>query len=542
MKKTLCFILSLFLAFSAVACGKKESKSIRLDMEELVTNLDPQFATSNYAKVILSNTMEGLVRQDETGSMIPAVAENFTISSDGTIYTFHLRKDAVWTAADGSKETEKVPVTAHDFVFAFQRMFNPQVPSPYSGEYLMIKGASQALAGEISPGEVGVKAVDDHTLQIMLTEPSPFFIQRLAATPALPCNEAFFNETRARYGLSQKYLMSNGPFMVSRWDNEKYILMEKNEGYYGAQDISCPSVYFYCSRLTDDDGNTITTPRELFLEQKADIARVEYSDIEALAKKGYFHEAFDDKVWVLLPNQNSTVLANENIRKAVCGVLEREELVNRAPERYDASDSLVPPDTHIFDKTYQELRGKASVLVLEEQQARELVNTGCAELGIGKMPTLSLILPQSAELSSLGGYFQKLWQQKLGIYVNMEVLPDNDFQKAIRSSTGWDLAFYPVEVKGEGPSSTLSSFLSTSSDNISGYSNEEYDQLLKQVQTALQVSDVVTMYKNAEEILMQSGAAVPLYVQSTYYATGKDVSGVDLFAGGGMSFRNARRD
>ena len=217
-KKLIALFTAFFMLLSLSACSEQKTQPIRIDIPSPIKNLDPQFATDMIAQTIIANTFEGLVRKTIDGEIVPAVAESFTVSPDLKTYTFHLRKDVLWQ--------NDTPVTAHDFVFAFQRMFHPQVPSPFAQQYIMIENAPQVLSGELPNSLLGVKAKDDYTLIFTLSKASPLFLERLCEPSASPCNETFFNETRARYGLGKGYIMGNGVFTISSWDNEKSIVIK----------------------------------------------------------------------------------------------------------------------------------------------------------------------------------------------------------------------------------------------------------------------------------------------------------------------------
>ena len=536
MKRFLCFAAAAVLALGLGGCGGKGSKAIRLDMTGPIYNLDPQFATDPYARMIISNCFEGLVRQEADGTMVPAAAEDFTLSADGLTYTFTLREDTRW----GGGDREPIPVTAYDFQFAFRRLFDPETPSPYSGEYLMIRGGAEALAGEIPVEGIGVEALDGRTLRITLTQAAPFFLQRLAATPAMPCNPEFFEETRARYGLETQYMIFNGPYQVGVWDNEGYISLEASASYWNAGRLNCPRVLLYCSRLQQDDG-TLLTPRELFLEGDSEVARVEYGDLEALLRDGAAYISFDDSVWVLAFNQRSGALSSAAVRQALAGVLERSELDQRVSEQFTLSNSLVPAGAKVFDKTYQELAGQPELLSLGSQEARQLLAQGLEEAGYASLPTLTLMLPQSADMGSLGGYFQKLWQQGLNQYVNLNILEDSGFQSALRSGQGWDMAILPVQVENQDPAGALTAFETGSPANYTGFGDPEFDRLLGEAQMASQLDEAVELYRQAEQFLIDQGVAVPLYTQSAYYAVAGDVTGLEIRSGGMMDFRMAWR-
>lgn len=535
------YALGVLVLLGLVGCGSHPSKNIRLDMDEQIYSLDPQFSTGYYAQMIIANSFEGLMRQEADGTIASGVSENFTISEDGRKYTFYLRKDVRWSRrGDRGEEVDGGPVTAWDFEFAFHRLFDPEIPSPYGRQYLMISGAKEAMDGEIPVEEVGVHAVDDYTLVITLTDPSPFFLQRLTSTSTMPCNKKFFTETRARYGLGNQYLQFNGPFLISTWDMENYIILNGSNLYRGAEELSCPRVIFYTNRLTQKEGNIIS-PRQLFLNGNADIAQVEYEDLDNLISKGNSYVTFDDKVWVLAFNPKSQIFSNLNIRLAFASVLNREELMVRADQRYTLANSFVAPRAMVFDKSYQEL--VSSNLIFPEAdsvQAGQFLTNGLKELGLDSLPALTLLLPQSAEFGSLGGYYQKLWQQGINQYVNLKILSDDDHDKALATGN-WDITILSISVEKENPNGTLAAFISEGAGNRIGLSDPQYDQIISEAQTALQIDQAVELYYQAEQYLLDQAIAIPLYAQASYYAQSPGVSGVNFLPGGGMDFRNAFR-
>ena len=541
MKKLWSLALAFCLVLGLAGCGGEESKPLRLDMAGGIGNLDPQFATDPWARVIIANCLEGLVRQEADGTIVPAAAEDFTLSPDGLTYTFTLREDARWSRYDGrDPDADGGPVTAYDFEFAFRRLFDPQVPSPYCGEYLMIRGAAEALAGEAPVESIGVEAIDQRTLRITLTQAAPFFLRRLAEPPAMPCSQTFFEETRGRYGLEAPYLQCNGPYRLARWDKENSLVLEASQQYRQEEGLTRPQVIFYTSRLQEEDGS-VHTPRELFLEGKSDIAQVEYGDLEELEKQGAACTAFDDAVWVLAFNQRKEVLANDGVRLALASVLEREELGQRTPEPYTPADSLVPPGARVFDKSYLELAGKPRLPQTDSGTARELLEQGLAEAGYDTLPTLTLLVPQWTEMGSLAGYFQKLWQQGLNQYVNLRILPESQYYLDLYGGENWDMAILPVQTSGDDPAGTLTAFTSGSAANHTGYADPEYDRLLEQAQSASQLDQSVSLYRQAEQKLLDEAVAIPLYAQSAYYAVGPGVTGVSILPGGGFDFRRAWR-
>ena len=209
MKRILSALLVLcLLAGVAAGCGKDDGAGggFRFPIEAEPSALDPQMAKDDAAVTVLCAIFEGLTRLDEGGNPIPAAAD-WVVSEDGLTYTFTL-KDSYWNQnpVKGKEQPwdENLPVTADDFLFAFQRLADPVTNSPLSSELLGIQNAEAVMAGKKSADALGVKAVDDKTLTVTLTAPDDDFPAKMATSPFFPCHRDFFEATAGRYGLEEQ--------------------------------------------------------------------------------------------------------------------------------------------------------------------------------------------------------------------------------------------------------------------------------------------------------------------------------------------------
>lgn len=194
IKKALCFLLCFGLLFPLAGCGKS-SALLRYDISAAPQNLDPQFATGAVEQMIIQNICEGLVRQLPNGEIVPALAESYAISESGLQYTFIL-KEAQWENG--------APVTAEDFVFAFQRMFNSVSRSPYAEQYASISGARQIMEAGAAASSLGVSAKDSRTLVFTLAQEDPFFWSSCATRRPCPATGNFLKKAGENTALPQK--------------------------------------------------------------------------------------------------------------------------------------------------------------------------------------------------------------------------------------------------------------------------------------------------------------------------------------------------
>lgn len=519
-------LIALVLIVSALsACGTAQSLEIRLDVQQGVKNMDPQFATDTLGCTIIANTMEGLLRFNAQGELIPAGAESYSTERGGLKYVFTLRQDAEWSNGD--------PVTANDYVFAFQRIFNREVPSPYAEHYSAIQGAQQVLSGEYPPERLGVRATTDYTLEITLERPSPAFLERLADTAATPCNRKFFDSTRARYGLGSGYLIYNGPYKVQSWNNDKSIALRPNGSYY--QPPVCPGVIIYTSRIVPPGGDVKAKSHlELFNEGKDDVYVATLAEMETLEKNGATRMEIKNRAWQLAVNTRDGMLKNEKLRRAVMMSLDSGEYPSRVDEMYGVAHSLIPQSARPGGLL------PPSLLPYNRQWARDAAAEAYAEAGEtpGEQP-LTLIIPNDAGLAGLGSYMQKQWKDTLSIYVNMETLSQEELKKRLESGE-FSLAIIQVEAAETDPSGTLGIFTGSSPRNIYGWQSDTLDEVLRQAEGRGGGENALRQYEDAEQIIIDSAVAAPLLTQSSYYAFGKGVSGVELILGR-LDFRNAVR-
>ena len=215
MKRTLIQFFAVFLTAALLlplaGCAKGSGvNSFTWFVDEIPANLDPQLATSSEDVIACTNLYSGLVRLDSDGEPQNELCEDWSISSNGLTYTFHLKAGLTYQAAGG--EATDYAITAEDFVYAFQRMFSPETQSPYAVEFSAIEGADSALAGLTSPEQIGVKATDSLTLVFTLSEPDDDFVTKLALPGAMPCDKDFFLSTGGSYGLTSDTTLSSGPF------------------------------------------------------------------------------------------------------------------------------------------------------------------------------------------------------------------------------------------------------------------------------------------------------------------------------------------
>ncbi|MFD2924750.1 peptide ABC transporter substrate-binding protein [Halobacillus naozhouensis] len=249
----LAMLLVLTMILGACNSGKEEASSGSSEAEDTkgaadseqvlniiesaeIPTMDSSLAADAVTMQWLATTTDGLYRLGEGAEPEPGIATDHTVSEDGLTWTFTLRDDATWSNGD--------PVTAHDFVFAWQRAVNPDTGSEY-GPYMMggvIKNATAISKGEAPVKELGVKAVDDYTLKVTLEKPTPYFESMTTFGTFLPLNQEFVEKHGEEYGLEAATVLSNGPFKLAEWDHGQKFVLKKNEDYWDADKVKLKQI------------------------------------------------------------------------------------------------------------------------------------------------------------------------------------------------------------------------------------------------------------------------------------------------------------
>ena len=518
-KLTALLLAAVLFALPFYGCTASDLSVIRMDIAAPVQNLDPQFATDPAAQMILANLFEGLMVQGADGSLHMGVAREVDVSPDGLVYTFTLREDARWQ--DGER------VSAGDFVFAFRRIFSPQAPSPFAGEFLAISAAQRVLDGEAPLQTLGVAARGENTLVFTLERPQAGFLESLASTAALPCNRRAFEESRGRYGLEARYVHSNGPFSLTRWDNTR-VHLERSESFWAAESVLPERVTLYIGR---------SDPLRQFLDGNSDIVQIPSGRQAEINERQAQLAGVERTVWGLVFNQNVSPWGNPLLRQSLALTLDRGSYAQTLPAWLRPTGVFVPPGVLIDEQSFRYLAGEVAQ-PFDSDGGRRLYRRWLEVSGYGRLPSTNIFAPetQAAHIQPL----EAIWLRELN--VDISVVPAQPEQIAERLRTGnygvMLLPFYPT---AGGPGALLGAFYS--GNNRFGYNSPRFDHELTQAARSGSREDALLFYSSAERVLLEDAAVIPIYFETTYYAIAHGLSGIEVFPfGGRILFQGAQRD
>ena len=511
-----------------------------------ITSFDPQIASTSDEFLIAENCFEGLIRVLDDGTVQSGVAEKWSVSDDGLTYTFNLRKGTKWNVQSEDPENPtkaqqllgldfNPDITAHDFVFALQRAVDAHTNSPLFSSVSNIVNANEIHSGKKAAGELGVKALDDYTLEIKLLSPDSSFLNTLSTSVAMPCNEEYFYATKGRYGLGLDYTIFNGQFYVNLILDTSYNL-KKNKYYQGEHATAVTDITL---KITDENSDI---PKNL-KSGYYDCAYISGAQYETLNDKKISALPYSNKMWAFIFNKNKQIFTNKDLRQAVCLSISDADLEDY--KYLSKAQTFTPPSCTIGDKSASEAIGN-TVVSQNTEKSNELWKKGLNETGYS-VADLTIIVTEDMEniakqfvqgiQSSIGKITSYGDDKKISFSLKLNVLNEDDYNTAF-SKGEYDIALYRFEAINHNSVSFLN-------DIVNGNYIGEIDEVqnaLKTAQTA-NSDNMSNACRKCELAIMDDYSIMPVLFESSYYVQAEGVNGVQFHAGSGrVSFVNATRE
>jgi oligopeptide transport system substrate-binding protein len=532
MKKKFSFLLVLLLALSTflAACGgnegaeggesgekggdsaEKKEQVLNLIESSEIPSMDSTLATDSVSFNVMNNVFEGLYRLGENDEAKPGMAESMEKSEDGLTYTFKLR-DAKWSNGD--------PVTAHDFVYAWQKALNPDTGAEYAYIMYDIKNAAKVNAGELPVEELGVKAVDDKTLEVQLEGQVPYFEALLSFATFYPQNQKFVEAQGDQYGLEADTSIYNGPFTLSEWKHEQSFKLTKNDNYWDKETVKLKEINFNIVKDT-------ATGVNLYETEKADVVGLSAEFVDKYKDDPNFKTRADTSVYFLRMNQKNEVMANVNARKAIDSAYDKQGMVDvlmnngSMPAYYLVPKDFVSgPDGAEYRETVGDFGG------YDVEKAKEYWAKAKEELGKDSFE-IELLNYDSESSKKIGEFIKEQLETNLeGLSVSIKAQPFK--QKLDLESKGdYDFSFAGWGPDYPDPMTFIDMFVTDGAHNQMAYSNPEYDKLVEQAKGEL-ASDLEARWQamiDAEKILFEDQAISPMYQNGTSYLERPYVKGI----------------
>lgn len=514
---TAVMILNVLTIFTGCEEDDGSGHTFKYNLASNPQNLDPQLASDESSIMVIENIMSGLVKKRSDGSIQPDVAKSYTISDDGLVYTFELKDDIYWESA--ADYTEKL--TANDFVFAFQRIYDSEALfSPYIDDFLCIKNAEAVSKGSLSKEKLGVTATSDNTLQIELEYPCFDFLEKLTLTGAKPCSKAFFEFTKGRYGLSAETTASNGAFYLKEWNydpywDNNYMILRRNklnsENYF-----TYPySLNFFIKKGTDSNMSD-------FLSGDIDCTVVSNYDKKIFEKKRY--ESYATNTYGLIFNTNSKYLASKSIREAISSSFVRVESQN--PD-YISGCGIIPLGVSVAGRKYRELVSDESFNLYDKGKALSLWSSELKANNLVSIDGLKITVPESFGETALVSSITEQWQQNLEFYCGIEIVSENEYQLKLSNGT-YDIAL--VEIQSEsGTAGGFLEYFSSNNDLITPNTRYAVAGAAAQISKAENLGKATELYTKAEQIIIDSYEFIPICYGNEYFIFPDNVTDLNYY-------------
>jgi oligopeptide transport system substrate-binding protein len=502
----LALLLATTLILPSAACQPSSGGEGILNLWDTgPLTLDPAIAADYSSYVYVMQIFSGLVGLDQNLAVVPDIAQSWDLSSDNRTYTFHLLQ--------GAKFQSGRQVTAADFKYSWERACNPATGSGTAATYLGdIVGAGDMLAGTATQIS-GVEVIDDHTLQVTIDAPKTYFLDKLAYATAFVVDRSNV-ESGTNWWLQPD---GTGPFRLKQWTQGQQLVLERNPNYYG-ETANLAQVVFHFSAAE---------PMALYETGQIDVAPVSTSYIDEATDEGgpllgELSVTPELSLYYVGFNTAEPPFDDVNVRQAFCLAVDKKHIVKVIlRDMLSVAEGILPPGIPGYNEALQGLDYNVD-------KAKDLI--AASEYGdVSNLPHITMtVTGYGNDIPSYLGAIIQDWQQNLGVQVSVRELEPQDFlynmaqEKDEMFALGW-IADYP------DPNDFIDVLFHTGAENdIFGYSNPDLDTLLDQAAIEQDSATRLTMYQQAEQIVVDDAPCLPLFHGANYILVKPYVKGYEL--------------
>ena len=493
------------------------AKTISLNAGMEPTGLNTLTSTYSIEFALFKHMYENLVTLDDDDNTVPGAAESWDYDEDTLTYTFHLRKDGVWTNGD--------PVTAKDFEFAWSQALNPDVASDYAYFLYFIKNAEKYFNGEVTWDEVGVKVVDDYTLEVTMEQPTPYALFLFSFGTLAPINQRFYEAVGADlYSTEAQYFCTNGPFALTEWSHNDKIVMQKNDAWHGAADVEVEEIDW---KIITDANAALSS----FLAGDLDMVGLGTGELikQATAAGATIQSYTDGSAFYIYFNNNDQYLSNVNLRRALFNAIDAQKEIDTVWQNdNEPMTSFTAPGVAAADGT--SFAGKVGELYApsrDQEKAKEYLATALSELGctVDELSAhLSIDCGDSATSIAEASFYQEQWRQVLGIEVTVNSMitkqgsQNRKTGNYVMSVTGWGPDY-------NDPNTFLDLWVTDGGNNQTGFSNERYDELIDLASKETDLEKRESYFIECEQIIADQLPIGPAFWRAPSYACSDKIKG-----------------
>nr|WP_184526960.1 peptide ABC transporter substrate-binding protein [Bacillus benzoevorans] len=499
----------------------KQELNININTEP--PSLHPGLAEDSTSGTVLRQVFEGLSRINLKGKPELAAAENVIISEDQKTYTFTLR-DAKWTNGD--------PVTAMDFEYAWKWALDPANHSAYAYQLYYLEGGQAFNEGTGTADAVGVKAIDDKTLEVKLAKPTPFFLELTAFYTYLPVNSKIAKANPDWANEAGGHYTTNGPFKMTEWSHSDKIVLEKNADYWDAEEVKLEKI----TMIMVNDANT-----ELSMFENGELdwagmptGSLPLDAIPALKDAGTLNTKAIAAIYHYDFNTTAEPFNNANIRKAFALAINRQEIIDNITQGGEVPAMALVPPTMFPENEKGHFKDN------DVKKAKEYLQKGLEELGykdVSELPAINLSFNTHEGHQKIAQALQDMWKKNLGVDVTLDnqewqVFLDNVQQRNFNiARTGW-----------QGDFNDAINFLevyysANAGNNASGWESKEFQDLLDQSEKEQDSKKRQQILMQAEAVIVNEMPFIPLYFYTNNWVQDENLRNVAVSGLGDVQFK-----
>jgi oligopeptide transport system substrate-binding protein len=467
-------------------------------------NIDPTFANDDTSVTIAKALFEGLFKDAQSKGVRAGMAKSWEVSEDGTVWRFFLRENAVWS--DGK------PVTAYDFEYGIQRALDPNTASRAVALLFILEGAEKAKKGG-ALHEVGVRALDERTLELRLAHPVPNLPNRLTHPIWFPLRKDIIEKAKEKW-IEPENIVCNGAFCLKSFVRGVSASLQKNRAYYDAKHVALDGVQFL---FTTNDNLAYKWFREgkvMWLKGTLSRDLIPFMRREMPAE---FHSEPVACTYYLALNVSDVPLSDIHLRRALALAVDKEALVRLVLMGGQAEAKSFVPRAISSEIPYAPAEG----LGFDPKCARK-------ELALAQTDQSDLVLLfNTGDVHKLiGEFLQAQWKEQAGISVGLEAVEWKVLLQRLREGrfvmarASWCADFID-------PQNFLDVFRCDSPTNYPHYCNEDYDRLLRMAENEKDETRRLAILRDAEAVLLRDIPIIPLYHYSRIYLLSTDVQGFE---------------
>ena len=530
--KNICAIICVAIAITLVMSGctsnkiaSPSEKVLRVATGAEPDSLDPRKGGGTPEGYILRQIFEGLTTQNQKGEPVPGVAERWDISPDGLKYRFHLRANAKWSNGD--------PVTAQDFEAAWKSVLSPDFGSRAADQFYFIKNGEAYNKKKVTAEQVGIKVIDDRTLEISLEYPTPYFLSLASFHAFYPVHKKTV-ESNPKWSTNPQTTIGNGPFKITSWDHNNKIQLIKNDQYWNKDVVKLAKAEMYLA----DNYQTVLN---MFESNQVDTVEVSppVGEIPRLLKENKLKILPFTCTYFYAVNTTKPPFDNAKVRKAFALAVNRQAIVESITRGAEKSALAWIPFGLSEVKVEDDFRKKGGDLYNDNdvETAKKLLAEAGYPEGKGLLP-ITLLYNTNEFNKVIAEAVQEMWRKNLGVSVTLtnqewkvylQTRNRGDYQLA---RNGW-LARY------SDPMTFLEGITTGSSTNYMRWSNSEFDRLVKVAQNSNDPTARMKAMHDAEKILIDEMPVIPIYFYTNKVVQKPNIEGIIRDSLGAFYLREA---